>query len=471
MRHFPLEHALDRSGQSELYASLLAKLAAQETYGSHLSRAIVDFVSADFESRYEVMMRFLYSMASSDCLSICDTVAAAPSVALGAAIATTDQLSDMSTSSPVASTDMDSSSSSSSPVSADSSPESSSSMSSSSSSPSPASNTGAFSLSSTSLPAPAPTSAQHRYKGLVEMLLRNIEEKHKSADPAFFSRFLLDLPILTPEALDRVQRYCHDADQRLIASGLTALRDLILERPPFRRQAMLLLLSYTCDPTSALATAAVNVVSNKLFPHTFLRQQIEDFALASLRRALEPWVDEVALAQSVPVDDAEAELGQDYEDEEDGGEVYEMVTTFAPSTNAPPATAAAPAPAAKTEAISPAAPPSGQSGAAPTLTAAPPASTTPSTSPAGRTSIIAFSSCILTVNLSHQKPLPPSLSRCKKTNLQQQAVKVSQPQRFLKRSANCWKNYRRSKRSYASDKPKQNRRLLRSAIPTLLIVK
>jgi hypothetical protein len=69
-----------------------------------------------------------------------------------------------------------------------------------------------------------------------------------------FSWLILEIPAFTPAVWDIIKQYCeHQQPQQTSTPqppprstvGLAALRDIILQRTPYRREALVVLLSYT----------------------------------------------------------------------------------------------------------------------------------------------------------------------------------------------------------------------------------
>ncbi|KAI6112643.1 Symplekin tight junction protein C terminal-domain-containing protein [Pisolithus sp. B1] len=84
-----------------------------------------------------------------------------------------------------------------------------------------------------------------------------VDGKPDSKDKAF-SRFLLDLPDVPSDVLDMLRELSVEADKMHV--GFTTLRDLVLERPSLRAEALRVLLDLTTHPDSVTRRAAINTV-------------------------------------------------------------------------------------------------------------------------------------------------------------------------------------------------------------------
>ncbi|CAG8482736.1 6344_t:CDS:10, partial [Diversispora eburnea] len=96
------------------------------------------------------------------------------------------------------------------------------------------------------------------------------------------SQFLLDVPELVEDIVDRIKIFCNDPDRRML--GFSTLSELIDLRPPARSFCMKILLAYCLHRDESTRTSAITVV-NKWYPnHSEISQTIELFALESLRQ-------------------------------------------------------------------------------------------------------------------------------------------------------------------------------------------
>ncbi|KAI5992588.1 Symplekin tight junction protein C terminal-domain-containing protein [Pisolithus orientalis] len=105
--------------------------------------------------------------------------------------------------------------------------------------------------------------------------------KPDSRDKAF-SRFLLDLPDVPSDVLDMLRDLSVEAEKMHV--GFTTLRDLVLERPSLRAEALRVLLDLTTHPDSVTRRAAINTVRRWVPGVEPLHSMIRDFALQILRR-------------------------------------------------------------------------------------------------------------------------------------------------------------------------------------------
>ena len=120
------------------------------------------------------------------------------------------------------------------------------------------------------------------YEETLSRLLKSLESSPlfgtaaaaSSSRQNLYSRFLLDIPLLTPAVFQSIDGCVYDPARSVI--GLSTLRDLILYRPPVRTQSLDLLLSYTWKPDqSKLRNQSIRLVVNHLFtPNPHLRAPI-----------------------------------------------------------------------------------------------------------------------------------------------------------------------------------------------------
>lgn len=147
----------------------------------------------------------------------------------------------------------------------------------------------ASSLSASLSPSCLPAFSVHgtvEYEETLSRLLKSLESSPlfgtaaaaSSSRQNLYSRFLLDIPLLTPAVFQSIDGCVYDPARSVI--GLSTLRDLILYRPPVRAQSLDLLLSYTWKPDQAkLRNQSIRLVVNHLFtPNAHLRAPIIDHA-------------------------------------------------------------------------------------------------------------------------------------------------------------------------------------------------
>ncbi|TPX76585.1 hypothetical protein CcCBS67573_g02141 [Chytriomyces confervae] len=103
-----------------------------------------------------------------------------------------------------------------------------------------------------------------------------------------FTKFLIDVPLVTPDAIDRVVKsYCEDAERMVL--GFSTLRDLINLRPAVRTQCLDILLSYCIVADKSLRTNAIFVARRWIAPdHATLGPLIEQYAVDMLTRLCGP---------------------------------------------------------------------------------------------------------------------------------------------------------------------------------------
>jgi symplekin len=100
-----------------------------------------------------------------------------------------------------------------------------------------------------------------------------------SNDSAVFSRLLLEAPLITDEALDKVHQLCREEKKCTWALGL--LRDLAVRKPPKQLMFLNALLSYTTYECNVIRDCAISHVL-ELHQRADLKLVIEEFARMNL---------------------------------------------------------------------------------------------------------------------------------------------------------------------------------------------
>lgn len=117
-------------------------------------------------------------------------------------------------------------------------------------------------------------------------LLVDILQKCESRDrDALFSRFFLEIPSITSEALIILKQYCQN--ESTVANGLSILRSLVDYRPPGQIEYLQKLLELTVSQNQEVRLQAAKH-AKQLHERGNFRPIIEDFALMYLRYLLEP---------------------------------------------------------------------------------------------------------------------------------------------------------------------------------------
>ncbi|CAI2163071.1 11321_t:CDS:10 [Funneliformis geosporum] len=97
-----------------------------------------------------------------------------------------------------------------------------------------------------------------------------------------FTQFLLDVPELFEDAVDRIKIFCNDPDRSSL--GFATLSELIELRPPARPFCLNILLAYCLHKGERLRNSAITK-ANKWFPdHPVVGSEVESFALQSLKQ-------------------------------------------------------------------------------------------------------------------------------------------------------------------------------------------
>ncbi|KAJ3033702.1 hypothetical protein HDV00_005887 [Rhizophlyctis rosea] len=107
--------------------------------------------------------------------------------------------------------------------------------------------------------------------------------KGLDAKDRMFTRFLLEVPDVTREAVDGVVRsYCDDAERMQL--GISTLRDLISMRGSVKDQCLALLLEYCVHPVKATRTSAIITARRFYAENASIAPTIETFALESMQK-------------------------------------------------------------------------------------------------------------------------------------------------------------------------------------------
>lgn len=107
-----------------------------------------------------------------------------------------------------------------------------------------------------------------------------VEDDHPAVpglDPTdrSFTRFLVEMPCLFPEALHRVELYCQDEER--MALGMATLRDLITYRPAVRTVCLDKLLKFSVDESNFGLNQAMKSLKLPLLPRLFLFPSTNQF--------------------------------------------------------------------------------------------------------------------------------------------------------------------------------------------------
>ena len=119
------------------------------------------------------------------------------------------------------------------------------------------------------------------YQDVLRIFLKNLRTK-LSATEKIFTQFIINLPIISDDALKMVKKYA--ATER-ITLGLSTMRDIILYRPKHSKSCLQSLLEYTTDGDGDLqygaevSGPAIRCVVNKLYPKEKFQSTIEQFAI------------------------------------------------------------------------------------------------------------------------------------------------------------------------------------------------
>jgi hypothetical protein len=101
-----------------------------------------------------------------------------------------------------------------------------------------------------------------------------------------FSRFLIESPELTDEAISVIENYCNEEERMPL--GISTLRDLVLYRPAVRNTCLDIMLSLCLHKDKT--TRATSIVTVKKFykEHPSLGPKVEAFALSVVQKLQHP---------------------------------------------------------------------------------------------------------------------------------------------------------------------------------------
>lgn len=118
--------------------------------------------------------------------------------------------------------------------------------------------------------------------GILLDVLHKCEPRERDA---LFSRFYLEIPSITPDALLILKQYC--SSESTVSQGLSILSSLVDYRPPQQMEYLQQVLDLTVAPTQEVRLQAARL-AKQLHERGNFRPIIEDFALTFLRYLLEP---------------------------------------------------------------------------------------------------------------------------------------------------------------------------------------
>ncbi|CAG8605918.1 11050_t:CDS:10, partial [Acaulospora morrowiae] len=118
----------------------------------------------------------------------------------------------------------------------------------------------------------------------VNWLSRLLDRIMPALEDRTYTQFLLDIPELVEDVVDRIKIFCNDPDRFDEKEILFSSCELIDLRPPARSFCMKILLAYCLHKDDNTRASAI-IAANKWYPnHPELSQEIESFALESLKQ-------------------------------------------------------------------------------------------------------------------------------------------------------------------------------------------
>ncbi|ORY33531.1 hypothetical protein BCR33DRAFT_723132 [Rhizoclosmatium globosum] len=128
------------------------------------------------------------------------------------------------------------------------------------------------------------------YDALFHQMLFALKEGQGGLDAKdrTFTKFLIDVPLVTSIALDQVLKsYCEDSERMLL--GFSSLRDLILLRPAVRDRCVDTVLAYCVHPDKIIRSNAILLARRWISPdHAVLGPIVEKYATETLLKLCGP---------------------------------------------------------------------------------------------------------------------------------------------------------------------------------------
>ncbi|KAJ3284576.1 hypothetical protein HDU79_008014 [Rhizoclosmatium sp. JEL0117] len=128
------------------------------------------------------------------------------------------------------------------------------------------------------------------YDALFHQMLFALKEGQGGLDAKdrTFTKFLIDVPLVTTVALDQVLKsYCEDSERMLL--GFSSLRDLILLRPAVRDRCVDTVLAYCVHPDKIIRSNAILLARRWISPdHAVLGPIVEKYATETLLKLCGP---------------------------------------------------------------------------------------------------------------------------------------------------------------------------------------
>lgn len=150
---------------------------------------------------------------------------------------------------------------------------------------------------------------------LIEKQIYQLSNNSSSISSAAFVKFILDLPVISQDSLNKIKEICLDSESLKAPIGFVILRELVSMRLPVRQQSLEILLMLAVHPELKTRRAAVNSVRKWVPENEQLSPKVIEFALKSLHSLYE---DQNDLLSSLIVkkEDDEIEVKKEKEDDQ-----------------------------------------------------------------------------------------------------------------------------------------------------------
>eukprot|EP01132_Coremiostelium_polycephalum_P002926 gene2926-3646_t len=134
---------------------------------------------------------------------------------------------------------------------------------------------------------------QDRYTQLLLKMVNKMLSKFDHKDKALCT-FILEVPKITKELLDLINRILNDHSGEFISLGLTTLRDLVIWRPTVRSQCLDYLLNYSVHKDDSIRSPTIRLITNQLYSKPSLTETIQEFSKSQVLWLIENDIDEIA---------------------------------------------------------------------------------------------------------------------------------------------------------------------------------
>jgi symplekin len=121
------------------------------------------------------------------------------------------------------------------------------------------------------------------YDNCLTQLLTSLLDRPDQRE-GLFSRLILEAPLITPNAVEILKKYCQDETR--IYLGMTTIKEIILKRPNLKLEFLDILLNFTSHEKPEVRNSAIRV-TKKLHERDDLQESIEKYAMYFLKFLLQ----------------------------------------------------------------------------------------------------------------------------------------------------------------------------------------